>query len=351
MGDGKRVRPLMYGLASEVDAFLRPAIAGDSVAAVSVALKLLDNGVPERLLITDLLAPVQIESGRRWMLDQLSVAEEHLVSGCVEAALHALAATISGRERHGHVVLACPEGDWHSIPAHMFSLQLQYEAFGVRFLGPSSPADHVGRILAQRPADALVVCCTMLTSFAGVLRLAAAAHAEGIPVLVGGGALTDGQEKVELLGGDAWAPDLDSAVAVLRQWREAPPAPRPDRPALPACLLELDRTAEVLATIAWERLVETCSSAVAADGRIVMPARQDLALVIRALAAALLVRSDSTFLGFLRWLEQTLTVRGVPRALYREGLESVVVVLPAAAPGALRLMELAIDGLAAAEAS
>lgn len=207
---------------SAVAAFLEHGLAGRSRPAVRVALGLLDRGVSTQSVVRDLLACVQREVGRRWADGSLSVADEHLVTGSVEAALHALAMAGTKEQADGQVLLTCAEGEWHGIAAHMFAVQLEAAGIAVRFLGASTPADHVARLLQRQPADALLVSCTMPVHVAGAAPLVEAAHVSGVPVLVGGGALQDG-EAVHQLGGDAWAPDVAAALVVLQEWRERPP--------------------------------------------------------------------------------------------------------------------------------
>jgi methanogenic corrinoid protein MtbC1 len=344
MGDGERVRAVRRVSLTQVDEFLVHAVEGDGREAVGLALRLLDDGVPGHQVISELLVPAQFEAGRRWELDEWSFVEEHRVSGSVGATLHALSA-LSSPERVGRVLHACPEGDWHSIPAHMFSLQLQYEGVEVRLLGPSSPADHVAGVLAHAQVEALVVTCTMPTCFAGVVRLVAVAHERGLPVLVGGGALVDGRDKVERLGGDAWVPDIAAATAKLQEWREDPPRVRRDWPPLPARVLELDRTAQVLATLAGQRLVEHLPSATLGGRTWILHSHLDLELLIHCLASAELVRDDAVFLDAVGWLEQVLAFRDVPREVLRTALDCVAQVLPDSAPTGRRLLRLAFDKL------
>ena len=120
-------------------------------------------------------------------------------------------------------MVACAEGDWHSLPAQMFAEMLRAEGFAVAFLGASTPADHVAAFLSRQRPDALAVSCNLALFFGGVTRLADAAHRHDIPVLAGGRALGRDPRRAARLGADAWAAGIDGAVAVLRGWRHEPP--------------------------------------------------------------------------------------------------------------------------------
>ncbi|MFP4513153.1 MAG: B12-binding domain-containing protein, partial [Acidimicrobiales bacterium] len=173
-----------------VDEFIALAVEGNSKAAVDLVLELLDDLVPSETIITELLAPVQREVGARWQRNELSVADEHLASGVTESALHALVGVDAVRAESGLVVVACAEGDWHTLAAKMFAEQLRGRGVVVAFLGASTPAEHIATFLRRHRPEALAVSCTSPLFYTGVAPLADAAHAAGIPVLVGGRALT-----------------------------------------------------------------------------------------------------------------------------------------------------------------
>ena len=152
-----------------VDAYLDQAIGREPRAGVRLALELLDQGVPSDAVIVDLLGAAQREVGERWLRDEWTVADEHLASGVTQKALDAVANAIEAPVPHGFVIVACAEGDWHSLPAQMFAEQLRANGFAVAFLGASTPADHVAKLIARRRPDALTVSCPLCGRFAKVL--------------------------------------------------------------------------------------------------------------------------------------------------------------------------------------
>src|SRR4028119_1045642 len=123
----------------------------------------------------------------------------------------------------GHVLVACAEGDWHSLPAQAIAEVLRTRGWDVSFLGASTPASHVGFYLdrrpatavavscsggppplgrrqpggvapaavvgshrARRPPTAVAVSCSVALSLMGVRQLVEVAHERRIPVLAGG---------------------------------------------------------------------------------------------------------------------------------------------------------------------
>lgn len=56
----------------------------------------------------------------------------------------------------------------------------------VTVLGPSMPADQLGRRLEAGDVDVLALSCTLPTNLLGAARCVIAAHRVGVPVIAGG---------------------------------------------------------------------------------------------------------------------------------------------------------------------
>ena len=298
--------------------FLDLALAGDRSQAIRLALGLLDDGVPLPVLLPDLLGAAQCEIGDRWHRATATTAEEHVVTGVSQAALEAL---ISNAHRHapeGTVVVACAEGDWHSLAAQMLAEALRADGQGVLYLGASTPAEDVAALLERRRPDALVVTCNVALSYLGVARLVDAAHVHGVPVLAGGRALNPARAVV--LGADAWAVDVASAAHLLRTWRRDPPQVGVVPVEIGMAAVELDALAGELGGLAYDALAERFPPMAHYDRRQRARTREDLVYIVRFLSAARLVDDDEVFTEFTAWLEELLVSRGVPAAALAAGL-------------------------------
>ena len=301
------------------DSFLDLALAGERARATRLTLDLLEEGFSLPVLVTDLLGAVQREVGARWHRAEIGVADEHLVTGVSQAALGALTATVPHRPGRGTVVLACAEGDWHSLPAQLFGEALRAEGQGVIYLGASSPAEEVSRLIARRRPDALLITCNLALFYPGVAGLADAAHRHGVPVLAGGRALNPA--RAIALGADAWAADVKSAANLVRSWRLVPPEVDPSPVELVAAAVALDDRAPELGGVAYEALAERFPPMADYDQRQRARTYEDLVYIVRFLAAARLVDDDEVFTSFATWLEELLGARGVPAAALIAGLE------------------------------
>lgn len=311
------------GASGVLDTYLEHALAGKTHPAVALALELLDGGVSVDEIITDLLAPAQRTVGDRWQRDELSVADEHLATGVTDAALHALADAARAPGSSDFVVVACAEGDWHAMAARMFAEQLRERDVMVAFLGASTPAEHVGRFIDRHRPQALAISCSTPLFFAGIARLADVAHGLGVPALVGGRGLGGRVERALALGADAFAVDADGATRHLVTWRTSPATLRVGPTDLPASALELDDRADTLAAGALEELAHRFPAMTSYDEAQAARTREDLAYLVRFVAAATLVDDAGVLIEFLDWLSEVLSVRGVPAVALRAGLAAL----------------------------
>lgn len=260
-----------------------------------------------------------MEIGARWYRTEVISAEEHLVTGVSQAALEALSFHAYPHPTAGTVVVACAEGDWHSLPAQMFVVSLKAEGQGVLFLGASTPAKDVAHLLERRRADALAVSCNLDLSFFGVARLTDAAHLLNVPVLAGERCLN--QARAIKLGADAWEADASSAADLLRRWRQSPPKIEAEPVELSLVAVELEARAEEFGSRAFDQLTQRFSAMATYDQRQRARTYEDLVSIVRFLAAARLVDDDEVFFEFSRWLEKLLVARGVPATALTAGLE------------------------------
>lgn len=331
---GDRTMSPVTDLNDVVEPFLGHAIRGDASAAVRLTLDLVDQEASVESVVVDLLAAAQHECGERWQRNEWSIADEHLVSGVTQRCLGAIASTVTSATPTGSVVVACAEGDWHSLPAQMFAEVLRSRGFAVAFLGASAPSDHVARLLVRDRPDALIITCNLAPYFAGVTTLADAAHRTGTPVIAGGRALRSGPERALRLGADAWSPDVSTAVATLRAWAGDRPYLSPDPTTFDGVAMILDLDSSHLASAALESMIASLPWMSGYDTDRLVRTREDLAFIVRIIAAARLVDDPSVLMEFLDWLSSVLGARDVPTAALVAGLEALAPLVDQADPKA-----------------
>ena len=253
---------------SERLALLSALVDGDAAIAFRLATRLLDEGVSFEQLVTDVLAPVQHELGRRWAMNELGIADEHAASAAVEELLIRLAATLDP-PRGPKVVVACAEHEMHALGSRVVASLLTLDGFRALPLGPSIPPRDLAEYLEMQQPLALALSVSVASALANAAGSIAVAHEASVPVVAGGQAFGGREALARRLGADAFAPTPTGALEVLRAWEVAPPGalapappPVPERDALRRAMIGLPPGA---LTEEMERLLAVVESALLVD--------------------------------------------------------------------------------------
>ncbi len=208
----------------DVTTLLRFLDALDTAGAVEHARRVAAERGLDRA-VTEVLAPVQDEIGRRWASGRWTVGQEHAATAIVDTALTVLD---SRQPAPGapHMAMVCAEGEWHATPPRMAAARFRARGWRVDLLGGSEPPRSLGATLDRIGPAVLAVSCTLPRNLLGARRTIAQAHDRGIPVLAGGAAIEDRDVRAAAIGADAWTSDLDAADATARGWLDEPPTLR-----------------------------------------------------------------------------------------------------------------------------
>ncbi|MCL3819321.1 cobalamin B12-binding domain-containing protein [Aeromicrobium wangtongii] len=276
--------------------------ACDVHAATDFVVDLLDGGTPLHRIVEEVLVPAQLRVGQLWESGRWSVADEHVATSITEAALSALtyAATTRQSGSGRHVIVACAEGEWHSLPARMAALVAGATGqVRVTMLGPSLPAEQLHQRLSAGDIDLLALSCTMPTNLVGAVRCVAAAHDLGIPVIAGGRALGDGPHRSRAIGADGWGKDAQTLLGPL------PPLVGVSRD-VPAEVLWLDGADGAHIDLAYDRMTAAFPRLHDMTSYEQDRTREDLGWIVRHTAAALLTDDVRIVEDSLTWLVERL---------------------------------------------
>jgi methanogenic corrinoid protein MtbC1 len=210
---------------SDRDLYLAALLAGDRQAAIDVALGAVARGMPMGDLYVDVLQESLYEVGRLWESNRISVSAEHLATGITQVVIaHLYEHLPRPAVSRGSLVLTGIEGELHQVGGHMVADALESDGWEVRFLGADVPVPEVLEAISAHRPEVLGVSCTMLQNLPKVSFLIGAVKAAfevAAPrVVVGGGAFRAAPGKAKEVGADAWAPDLRSALSVVRSLSE-----------------------------------------------------------------------------------------------------------------------------------
>lgn len=318
---------------SLLEDYFNAVVRCDPAAATDLVMDLLEAGASLREIVRDVLAPAQARVGELWARGEWSVAQEHTATAVTEAAVSALWVMTARRQLRGgpRVAVACAEGEWHALPPRMAAALAAEAGANVTVLGPSMPADHLSRWLAVGDLDVLALSCTVPANLLGAARCVAAAHAVGLPVVVGGRAFAGRQQRARAIGADLLA---DAPERLCEQPPEAG-----DDVEVPEEALRLDDVSETKVDELYGRVVRASPSLAGLPPVQRERTREDVRWIVRFTGAAVLT-DDSTLLDeFLGSLLRILHGR-VPDDVVLDGVDVVAGgIEPLAAYGATMLRD------------
>jgi MerR family transcriptional regulator, light-induced transcriptional regulator len=179
------------GVALLRDRYLAALLAGSRRDALDI---LVEEGlwldIPVTSIYLDVLQPVLYEIGRLWRCGRVSVAQASLAGEISRAVLAQLNPYLPCEPNNSKVVVvACVEGEFHDIGAHMIADFLEMAGFDVRFLGANVPTESLVAVIEERPPLLLALSATTTSNLA-TLRHAVKAVSEvagsRLPIAAGG---------------------------------------------------------------------------------------------------------------------------------------------------------------------
>ena len=171
--------------------YLAAQLAGDRREALRLVL---DEGIAQGVSVAnlhlDVIRPAQIEIGRLWQENEITVADEHLATAISQLVVSHLYRHLPPAAPKGkRVIVCCGEDELHEMGARMAADFLEMAGFDVRFLGANVPADSVAAMVRTTRPDVVVLSAATTFCFPGLRRTIAAVRAAGgpdLPILVGG---------------------------------------------------------------------------------------------------------------------------------------------------------------------
>ena len=313
--------------------------AVDYRAAHRVLDDAIEGGVPWARLVADVIAPAQREVGERWMSGALGVADEHAATAVAENVL-AVMSPLSGSSSSSQprVIMVCSEGEWHTFPLRLAAaVASRSSQIQLTMLGGSISGEHLRRFVRNAQPAAVALSTTLSVHLIGAARSIRAACEEGVPVVVGGAAWGEGQERARLLGANVHVPDpaqLATALASLEGPRD------PDElPSIPEEALLLDKPPDDLLRLALRHQARNNDWIRSMSSAQEEQTVADLAWMARHAANAVVV-DDPTIVGHLfDWLLRLLTPRGVPATAVLDSARYLAEAVQPVAPLAAQVLQ------------
>ncbi|HIJ97051.1 MAG TPA: hypothetical protein HPP94_15210 [Desulfuromonadales bacterium] len=202
--------------------YLKALLAADRNSAQLLITAALNSGLSIRDLYLGVFQPVQQEVGRLWLLNSVSVAEEHFCTAATQTIMSELYPHIISAQRLGRtLVAACVGSELHEIGVRMVADFFEMEGWDTYYLGAGIPHDQIIAALEQRKPDLVALSVTMTYHIPKALELISAIRntcpENTVHIMVGGIPFNNSPDLWRTVGADVWATDAEQAVLVAQQ--------------------------------------------------------------------------------------------------------------------------------------
>lgn len=211
----------------ESEAFEKALLSGDSRGANALLELCLERG--DTLLNFELhvIQPALYGIGRKWQCNQVSVAQEHLATAMAQSIMSRGLMKVPLPPGCGQkVLLACVQGNTHSVGLQMVADGYYLAGWDVQFLGADVPSQSLVKHAIEWKPDLV----GLSVAFAQQLRVARdimtqlthAMHDLRPPVIIGGMAVIQFARIADAVGADGWSPNAGTAVDAGTELLRAP---------------------------------------------------------------------------------------------------------------------------------
>ncbi len=133
--------------------FFQALIVGCEDEAANLLIKEYLNGQDLTEIFDGLISSTMKHIGELWYQGKLSVAQEHLATRTVLAALHKLRNSMKISRSNNKLAVCCAfEGDFHELPTHLAQLTFESEGWEVLNFGANTPLFSLAtEVLVHKP--------------------------------------------------------------------------------------------------------------------------------------------------------------------------------------------------------
>lgn len=163
--------------------WLDACLAFDEISAENV-LNRAFAAYPLQKALEEILLQGLNQIGRDWYAGKITVQQEHFASAIAVRRLNALITAAPLPTRLQSILLGCPAGEWHTIPALTLNLLLRWQGLKVVYLGADITIGQMQETVAAIQPALVVLAAQQLTSAAMLQGLARAL--DGVVLAYGG---------------------------------------------------------------------------------------------------------------------------------------------------------------------
>ncbi len=195
-----------------IDDLKQAIITGNRDQAKEAAKALLDEGMPAKEVVRDVIAPAMEVVGEKFYANEFFVPELLIAQRAMKEALKLMSG--ADVDHVGTVVIGTVKGDLHDIGKNLVAAMLEGAGFKVVDLGADVSPERFVQAAKENQASIIAMSALLTTTMSSmrdtVQALSDAGMRDQVRVLIGGAPVT--QSYCDEIKGDGYAPDAASAV-------------------------------------------------------------------------------------------------------------------------------------------
>jgi methanogenic corrinoid protein MtbC1 len=202
--------------------YLTAILGGERDVATGAVLKAVRSGVSVRDIYAEVLRPAQLELGRLWHMNRITVAQEHFSTAVTQMTMALLYPYMFDCEHHGHAMVAtCCGKELHEVGVRMVADFFEMSGWDTYYLGANTPTATIIEAMVDNEAQLLALSATMSFRVPEVARIIESVRADsrtaGVKVLVGGYPFNLVPDLWQRVGADGYAPSAEEAIEVAER--------------------------------------------------------------------------------------------------------------------------------------
>jgi methylmalonyl-CoA mutase cobalamin-binding domain/chain len=210
--------------------YLLAILAGHRVQAEQLIDDAVAAGSSVRDIYLGVFQPTQREMGRLWLLNEVTVAQEHYVTAVTQVAMAKLRSRSEITATTDRTLVAASVGsELHDLGIRMIADVFELNGWNTRYLGANTPKDAVLHAVRDSHADTLALSATIashVTQIAEIIESLRADEATAdVKVLVGGYPFNIAPGLWLRVGADGYAPDAETAPEIAARLHAAGSSP------------------------------------------------------------------------------------------------------------------------------
>lgn len=198
--------------------YLQALLSLDNRSAGRLVMDAFERGVPIKEIYLGVFQRTQLEIGRLWQLNEITVAQEHYCTAATQLIMSQFYPYIFTSEKTGmKLVATCVEGELHEVGIRMIADFFEMEGWDTTYLGANTPAKSIVDLMNGLKPDILAISATMpfhvrlASELVAEIRNSATAETR---ILVGGYAFNAVSDLWKRVGADASARDAEGALSI-----------------------------------------------------------------------------------------------------------------------------------------